>query len=72
MVLPWGQTVKNEGVVVSVTVTFSSAEVTPDDGTPPASVTWMVRVLPGRRVFPALGSLLPGLVSVIRLGVSGT
>ena len=55
-----------------MTVKFKIAAVTPVLGTPPALVTWTFRVLPAPRVSPALGSPLPGRVSVIRLGVSGT
>src|ERR1700688_3335249 len=67
-----GQMVRKLGAVVLVTVTFKIAAETPAIGTPPAPVTWTVRVPAGPSVLPALGCPLPARVSVIRAGVSAT
>src|SRR3981081_4667065 len=71
-VAPAGYTVKKQAAVVRVAVTFKATAVTPVVGIPPTPVTWTSRLSSGPNVAPALVWPLPGPVSVMRAGTTGT
>src|SRR2546425_13021419 len=72
MVPPAAHAVRKLAAVVLVTVAFRTTPDTPELGTPPAPVTWTLRVLPAARVDPAFACPLPARVSVIRAGGTAT